>query len=223
MISVVIPTYNEETQIHQTLCQQELDSAGEVIVVDGRSQDATCQSVDPGRAALIQTFKRRSHQLNLGADAASGDILLFLHADSILEGGTCSTIVTGVQNGLIGGCLTQRIASPRKVYRLIERTGNLRARMSRIFYGDQAIFITRKAFDSIGGFDDVDLFDDVLFSQKMKNHGPSSILPRRVWTSPRRWQKQGVFKTTFINWLITIGFLGGIPIDKLKKYYIEIR
>jgi len=223
MISIIIPTYNEEKRISDVLeCIHKYDE--EIIIADGGSDDNTLEIAGRfERVRILKTEKGRAHQMNRAARIAKGNILLFLHADCIPEHDSLAKITACINSGYAGGCLSQRISSRKRIYRLIERSGNLRAKLSGIFYGDQAIFVKRDVFLSLGGFDDVDIFEDVLFSQKLRKSGKTAVLEKKVYTCSRRWQKQGIIKTTAINWLVTLGFIFGVSPQILKKVYQDIR
>lgn len=223
MISIIIPVYNEENIIKQTLANLPYREDIEVIVVDGESSDKTVEFAQQYPIKLIQCRKNRAVQMNKGAEASHGDILLFLHADCSLGEGSLEEIQDYLINGYIGGCLTQKINSKNLIYRFIEFSGNIRAKLFRIFYGDQAIFVRRDIFLRLNGFDDVPLFEDVLFSKKMKEIDKTKILNKKVFVSNRRWQKNGIIKTTLIYWLLSLGFSLGIPFDTLKKIYLDTR
>ncbi|MCF7917011.1 MAG: TIGR04283 family arsenosugar biosynthesis glycosyltransferase [Candidatus Omnitrophica bacterium] len=223
MISVIVPTFNEERNIRRILELFSQKSEIELIIVDGESQDQTSQIVADYPCLLIKTQKKRAYQLNKGAQRAKGDILIFLHADCLIDDYGLAAIKAAIDQGCIGGALSQKIEATSFIYRYIEFSGNLRAKLTKIFYGDQAIFVRKDIFNQIGGFEDVDLFDDVLFSKKLKKTGRTCLLNNKVYTLPRRWQKQGIIKTTIINWLISFGFIFKIPIDKLKNFYDDLR
>ena len=223
MISVIVPVYNEEKIIRQLLNSFSYNYSLEVIVVDGGSSDKTVEFTKQYPVRLIQCIKNRAVQMNEGEKISRGNILLFLHADCLIENGALREIVCCIDNSYIGGCLLQRIDSPKLIYRFIESSGNIRARLFKIFYGDQAIFVRRDIFLKIGGFDNVTLFEDALFSKKLKKEGSLRVLDNNIFVSPRRWEKNGIIKTTFINWLLTLGFMLGIPLDILKRIYIDVR
>ncbi len=222
-LSVIIAVHNEEKVLARTLAALCGREHCEVIVVDGESRDDSLRIAREFPVKLIKTGKNRARQFNLAAAAARGEILVFLHADCVPEDGALSEIRNAIELGYVGGALSQSIEDKSRIYRLIEHSGNKRAQFFRIFYGDQAIFVRRDIFFALRGFDEVDLFDDVLFSRKLRQAGKTGLLKKRVFTSPRRWQRQGVIRTTLVNWLISLGFIFGISPNILKKAYPEIR
>lgn len=223
-ISVIIPTYNEAKDIGRCIeCILDIAPDIELIVVDGGSLDETVNITRRYSVKTIQDIKNRAIQMNKGAERSRKDILLFLHADCLLEDNALSEIIKSIRDGYIGGCLSQEIDSSKIIYRFIEFSGNIRARMFKIFYGDQAIFVRKDIFFEIGGFDEVELFDDIIFSKKLRGKGKTVVLKQKVYTSPRRWERQGIIKTTIINWMISIGFFLKIPPSVLKKIYLDIR
>ena len=223
MVSVIIPVYNEESTIRKALSALTYKDCLEVIVVDGESQDRTREFARTFPARVVGCTKNRALQMNKGAQLATRDALVFLHADCRLEEGSLRAISDCLEDGCVGGCLTQRIDSNKFIYRLIGYLGNIRARMSKIFYGDQAIFVRRDIFFKLGGFDNLPLFEDILFSKKLMREGQTRILDKRVFSSPRRWQKNGIVITTIIFWFLTLGLSLGISFDRLKRLYQDIR
>lgn len=223
MVSVIIPVYNEESAIRKTLSALPYKDGLEVIVVDGESRDRTREFARAFPATVVECVKNRALQMNKGAQLASRDALVFLHADCRFEEGSLEAISDCLWAGCVGGCLTQAIDSKKFIYRLIEYSGNIRARLSKIFYGDQAIFVRRDVFFKLGGFDDVPLFEELMFSKKMIKEGKTRILNKKVFASPRRWQENGIVKTTVIFWLLTLGFYLGLPYNRLQGLYRDIR
>lgn len=223
MISVIIPTYNEEENITSLLQSFNYNDNCEVIIVDGGSSDKTVELAAKFPVKILKSGNGRAKQMNVGANHARGDILLFLHADCILEDGSIGKIKDSIKDGFIAGCLRHKIVSSRMIYRFIEFSGDLRARLYKVFYGDQAIFVKKDCFFKLGGYDDVELFDDVMFSKKLRKAGRICILDKNVYTQPRRWENQGVLRTTFINWTLTLGFMFGVPVRRLKSIYTDIR
>ena len=223
MISVIMPVYNEE----RVICRALDNIAGcknvEIILIDGGSSDETLQKAEKYPIKIIQSFRNRAYQLNKGCQIAKGRILLFLHADCLLEENSFNAVRACIDEGFIGGCFEHKIDSSRLIFRFIEKSGHLRAKFSKIFYGDQVIFVRKDIYFRIGGIDEVELFDDVIFSKKLRKIGETCVLNKKAFSSARRWETQGIIKTTLINWLISLGFLFGISPEKLKKIYLDVR
>lgn len=223
MISVIIPVYNEEKAISQTLDSLFYNDNLEVIVVDGSSLDRTVELAKKYPVKIIRSIKNRAAQMNTGVEAAGGDAFLFLHADCFLDKGAVEAIEKYLSKGYVGGCFSQKINSNQLIYRFIELSGNIRAKLFKIFYGDQAIFVSRDAFFRIGGFERGGLFEDILFSKKLRQIGRVAALKNKIYTSPRRWEVQGKIKATLINWFMTLGFWLRISPVTLKRIYLDIR
>jgi len=127
------------------------------------------------------------------------------------------------KNNFIGGCLTQRIDKNNLIYRFVEDQGNIRARISKIFYGDQGIFVRKDAFLQAGGFPEVPIMEDVLFSKKLRQLGRVAVLPDKIFVSSRRWDRNGIIRTVLLyNWLIILFHLR-VPLEKIKKLYNDLR
>lgn len=223
MVSIIIPAYNEAENIGEVLECLPCNNRSEIIVVDGQSHDRTVEFARKHHVKVISSVKNRAMQMNAGARAAKGDILLFLHADCLLEDGALTAITDHINNGYIGGCLTQKIRANNILYRIIEISGNIRARVFKVFYGDQAIFAQRDIFFKLGGFDNIPIFEDILFSRKMRRDGRTKALHKKVFTSPRRWEKEGIVKTTLVYWLLSLGYIFNLPYGGLKRIYHDIR
>lgn len=223
MISVIVPVYNEEKIIKQFLGSFSYNHSFEMIVVDGNSCDRTKELAQGFAVKVVECIKNRALQMNRGAQTAQGDVFLFLHCDCLPEEGSLEVIEDYLRDGYSGGCFSQRIRSPGLIYRFIEGSGNLRARLSKIFYGDQAIFVRKDIFLKAGGFDNVPLFEDILFSKKIAREGKTCVLSKKVFVSPRRWMKKGIIKATIIFSVLTLGFYLGIPYNRLKRLYPDIR
>ncbi len=222
MISIIIPFYNEErmlTKVSPSL--QKLSCVAELIFVDGQSTDQGAQ-IASQFGKIFQSKKNRASQMNYGASQARGDILLFLHADNFISPLTLDKITQkiGVE-GYAGGCLTQRLDDNAFIYRLIESQGNLRARLTKEFYGDQGIFVKKAAFLALGGFPEVPIMEDVLFSRSLRKYGKTVVLPEKILVSARRWKEQGILKTALLFSLINVLFWLRVPLPEIKQLYSE--
>ena len=190
-------------------------------MVDGSPAGDTLSAVAGKGVVKIRCAPGRGSQMNAGAAAASGEILLFLHADTKLPAGAGSRIAALCDDPAVaGGAFDLVIDSPRPVFRVIEKAASLRSRATRIPYGDQAIFIKAVVFHSIGGFRHIDIMEDIDLMQRLKRRRYRiRFADAPVRTSPRRWEKEGVLYTTIRNWILsTLFYLGASP-DRLKRYY----
>lgn len=226
MVTIIIPIYNEEKILsasEKAVQFRNLSKNAELIFVDGGSSDNSC-SMAASYGKILHSKIGRALQMNSGARSAGGDVLLFLHADTGITPDTLLAI-EGAINGrdFIGGCLTQRIDSDSFVYRIIEGQGNTRARRHKIFYGDQGIFVKKDAFERVGGFPEVPIMEDVLFTQQLRKMGQTVVLPDKIMVSARRWKKKGIIKTTLLFILIIILFRLKVPPYKIKQFYEDIR
>ena len=223
MISVIIPALNEAKILDQSLARLTPQLKGhELIIVDGGSTDET-PLIAKKYGRIIASERGRARQSNVGAAAAKGNILLFLHADVWLDSGAIEGVETAIAAGYVGGTFKQRIEGEHPLYRLIERAANFRAKRLRIFYGDGGIFIWRTYFDRIGGFPDIPIMEEVRFSQDLRRHGKVTLVEPKIHISARRWQKNGIVRTTLTNWLITLLYLLRVPPNHLAKLYRHIR
>jgi hypothetical protein len=219
-ISIIIPVLNEAATIARTLSHLEGGDNLEVIVVDGGSIDETTELAASRRTKVIQSNPGKAVQMNTGAAAAAGDILVFLHADTQLPEDFSHQIVSALnQNGVAAGAFRLTIDSSGAGIRIIERMANLRSRFLRLPYGDQALFMRKTLFDEIGGFPDLPIMEDFILVRRLKRKGKIVIVPAAVVTSPRRWLHLGIFKTWLINQLIIIAYYLGIPPERLTRLY----
>jgi rSAM/selenodomain-associated transferase 2 len=223
-ISVILPVFKEASLINHTIANilsSEYGGNVEIIVVDGSAEEETIRAIENNKARKIVSEKGRSRQMNKGATIARGEILLFLHADTLLPRDALSAIASIMQNHkFVGGAFDLGIDSARTVFRLIETAASLRSRITRVPYGDQGIFLRKGYFHTIGGFREIPLMEDVDLMRRIKKAGDRiCILPLRVKTSPRRWEKEGIIRCTLRNWtLLTLYYLG-CPPEKLVKHY----
>jgi rSAM/selenodomain-associated transferase 2 len=222
--SFIIPVWNEEAIISRMIEHvRGLRASGsaEIIVVDG---DPAGRTIKVARHMGVKTAiseKGRGNQMNLGASLAAGEILIFLHADTLLPPDALELIETAMENSsCIAGAFDLAIDSERPVFRLIEKAASLRSRMTRIPYGDQTIFIRKSDFRELGGFRDIPIMEDVEIMQRIKKRkGKICIIGRAVMTSPRRWEKEGIVYTTLRNWLLIALYFCGAKPEKLIRFY----
>lgn len=222
MISVIIPALNEE--LHVLHCIESLKTAGfsgEIIVADGGSEDRTRETA-LGRAGVmvIDSPRGRGTQMNAGSADASGDILLFLHADTILDHGWAEELRAALDDpSVVGGAFRFSIDDPSPKFRLVEAWVRLRCRVFKLPYGDQAIFIRRDAFQQLGGYKEIALMEDVDMVKRMKKLGRITLLRNRAVTSGRRWVSKGLLKTAAINQITMLFYLLGISPERLARLY----
>jgi rSAM/selenodomain-associated transferase 2 len=223
-ISVIIPAYNESALINATLSHVDSITAGrrvEIIVVDGHPGGTTLKSISSRGVIKLQSPRGRATQMNCGARAATGRILLFLHVDTRLDRDAPARILEATRTDeVIGGAFDLGIASPRTAYRLIEWMVHQRSRLSRIPYGDQAIFMNRLFFLRMDGYREMPLMEDIDLMRRVKKSGERiHIVPLKAWTSSRRWEREGVVFCTLRNWTLQIFYLLGVPPHALSRWY----
>ena len=223
MISVIIPILNEATILAKTLSRLQPELANhELIIVDGGSTDG---SVDIAKkyGRVVISERGRAKQLNAGASASTGDILIFLHADVWLEAGAFAAVETALSSGYVGGGFLQKIDGPSILYRIIERTADMRGKYLKVFYGDSGIFVSRSNFERIGGFTEVPIMEEMGFSKKLRRLGKTKMVKPRIHISARRWEANGIIRTTVKNWFITLLYFLGFSSERLAKLYRNIR
>jgi len=224
VFSVIIPTLNEEIRIEGLLRSFQNISALEVIVSDGMSQDRTVEIAKRLASCVLISARGRARQMNEGARHATGEVLLFLHADTRLEASAFDQLTSALGDPtIIGGAFSLGLESRAGGLRLIEAVTNLRSRLFSLPYGDQAIFVRRTVFEEIGGYTELPLMEDLDLVQRLKKRGRLVILPAKAITSARRWEKEGIFYTTVRNWAVTILFFLGVSPTTLARWYPPVR
>ncbi|HXA17178.1 MAG TPA: TIGR04283 family arsenosugar biosynthesis glycosyltransferase [Thermoanaerobaculia bacterium] len=218
-VTVVIPTLNEEDWIAGSVTSAFAAGAAEVIVVDGGSVDRTPRLAKGAGARLLLSVPMRARQLNLGADAASHETLVFLHADSRLPAGAAGVIEDALMQGADFGGFRIAFAEPSRRLRLAAAMINLRTSVTRCPWGDQAQFIRRETFLKAGGYPEMPLMEDYELARRMKRRGRSVLLPMTVTTSGRRFLRKGVLRTAAHNWRTIIRYRMGADIDALARSY----
>lgn len=222
-ISVIIPTLNEEHHLSRTLSMLRREHPYEIIVADGGSTD---QSLDIAQQAdhLVQCDRGRARQMNQGAQKASGDALIFLHADCCLTQGAFLAVKRCLaRRSVIAGCFQMQVDASGVLYRMIDACASIRVKLTGIIYGDQGLFLRRDIFEQIGGFPNVRFMEDVKISLLLRQLGRTKVLNHTITVSARRWQKQGILRQTFRNWTLTALAAMGIHPDRLAGYYPQVR
>jgi rSAM/selenodomain-associated transferase 2 len=222
-VSVIIPTLNEECCLGETLALLRQHRPYEIIVVDGGSDDATCR-LAASADWLLHGPRGRAAQMNLGAAHATGEVLLFLHADGALEKGALPDAEYLLnRRRAAAGCFTLTVRARGWLFRSIERCATLRVRRTGLVYGDQGLFLRRDFFESLGGFPRFAFMEDLFFSRQLRRHGRILVSPRRIFVSPRRWQRNGLIRQSLQNWLLTGLALAGVHPDRLASFYPALR
>ena len=273
MISIVIPTLNESDYLADTLqfIFDAISNPVEIIVVDGGSVDNTVEIATKFGVQVVLCGNGRSAQMNAGAAVATGDVLMFLHGDTLVPIGfdrwveewidpPKSPLVRGtmrircaraVQVGMnqkynfkshlfhrnhvpplprgargdrpIAGAFNLTINSDRSGLRWVEWGVKVRSKFFNLPYGDQALFLKASTFHELGGFPELPIMEDFVFVRSLLKHGKITIVPAAVTTSARRWEQQGILKTTIINQIMILGYYLSISPNRLKQWYRSTR
>jgi rSAM/selenodomain-associated transferase 2 len=223
-ISIILPVLDEADRINLAighLRALEANDGREIIVVDGDPSGSTIREVRDRGVKTATSARGRAIQMNHGAALASGSILLFLHADTMLPVGAVSLVRAALRDPRVqAGAFNLGIASDRPIFRITEQYVALRTRLTRIPFGDQAIFIRRSYFDFIGGFREIPVMEDVDLMKRIRTRGDRiSIIPAQVRTSARRWEREGILSCTFRNWSLQLAFALGVKPEKLARWY----
>lgn len=226
--SIIIPVFHESHLINtriEHIYNYQPNKGLEVIIVDGNPQGDTINTIQHKNVITLTSDMGRAKQMNIGASIAHGRILVFLHVDSLLSPKALNRIKKVLQEKVyVGGAFDLHIQSDKLIFKIIAKVASIRSRLTRIPYGDQAIFIRRDYFFKIGGYSNIPLMEDVELMQRIKKRGDRiCILSDRVFTSPRRWEKEGIIYTTLRNWLLICLYFLGVSPEKLKKFYDPYR
>lgn len=223
VISVIIPALNEAACIAASLIplQSWRDAGHEVIVVDGGSTDDTVSLARPlADQILVSTRRGRAYQMNRGAQAARGDILLFLHADTRPPEHATRGVIDAVTARPKGwGFFAVRFTGASPLLRLVAVMMNWRSRLTGIATGDQAVFVRRPLFEAVGGYPAIDLMEDIALSKRLKQIHRPICLPMPVTTSSRRWERHGILRTVFLMWRLRLAFFFGADPGRLAQRY----
>jgi rSAM/selenodomain-associated transferase 2 len=223
-ISVVIPVFQEQDLINEAIERIRGLASGataEIIVVDGGTEAETLAVVRDDDVKRIASERGRGKQMNEGAAAAKGDVLLFLHVDTQLPPDGLQRITSLMEEARFSaGAFDLAISATGLSYRIIERAASLRSRLTGIPYGDQAIFVRRNCFMSLGGYKEMPIMEDVDLMRRVRRDGRRiGFIREKVRTSARRWEKEGVVRCTCRNWTIMMLYLLGVPPERLAAWY----
>lgn len=220
-VSIVIPTLDERNHIGLLLSDLEpLRQTGhEVIIADGASTDGTRALAGARADRVILAPQGRASQMNAGAGTATGDVLWFLHADSRALPRAQSQLLDACRAGAIWGRFDVRLAGHRPLLRLVERMMNWRSRLTGIATGDQGIFVTRAAFEAVGGFPPIPLMEDVALSKALRRQARPVCLSGPILTSSRRWEENGILRTILLMWRLRLAYALGADPRRLADLY----
>jgi len=219
-LSIIIPVLNEQANLSQISSHlQSIRHQGhEVIIVDGGSTDSTLAISYEVADHVIISKTGRALQMNNGAAIASGNVFVFLHADTFLPDNAVK-IISESMSEHTWGRFNVRLSSNRSVYRLIESLINLRSCFTSIVTGDQAMFIEKSLFDRVAGFPEIALMEDIEMSRKLKKIDRPVCIKQKVITSSRRWENRGVVTTVVLMWKLRLYYFFGVSPDKLNQLY----
>lgn len=224
MISIIIPTLNEEKTIANTIKNLEnLIGDKEIIVVDGGSSDNTVLEASK-YANVVKSKMGRSFQMNSGAKIAKGEIFWFVHSDSIIQENSLIQIENAISKGYIGGGFHLYFYDLNtKFMKFVQVTSNMRGKFLKLIYGDQGIFVRKDVFEKLGGFPEIEIMEDWEFSLMIKKHGKTCLINAPIGTSARRFKKGGELKTLLLMHKLKILYTLGVSPKELVKIYREAR
>ena len=217
---MIIPALNEAEQIEAAIVSAREAGAGEVLVADGGSQDETLSRALAAGAVTVSSPCGRSAQQNRAARQATGDVLLFLHADCRLPSTAAEQVAEVLGDArVVAGAFRQRIDAKGFGFRLLESGNAWRASWLRRPYGDQGLFVRKAVFQRLGGFPEVRFLEDLLLVRCLRTRGRLVLLPGPLLVSARRWQRHGLCRQTLRNWCILLAEKLGVSPDRLASHY----
>jgi len=223
-LSIIVPVLNESAILARSLATVVgADGVDEVIVVDGGSSDDTRAIAAAVGAQLLTSERGRGLQMNAGAAAATGELLLFLHADTELPLGFAQELRRVIEKGAGWGRFDLRFDQGGLLLGLIAWLISRRSRLTRCATGDQAIFVRRELFESVGGYTEGLLFEDVALCRRLKHLAVMGIPQHPVVTSSRRWRRAGTLRTSLLMWGLKLLYLAGFPSPRLARFYRDVR
>lgn len=222
-LAIVVPVLNEAANLSALLLNLSQVSALqgapiELVLVDGGSSDGTVALARAAGVKVVDAPRSRAQQMNAGAQATQAANLLFLHADTRLPEQACALVQDALQHHAWGR-FDVYIEGQARLLRLVAVMMNWRSRLSGIATGDQAMFMTRQAFERVGGFADQPLMEDIAMSTRLKAMGPAACLRAKVTTSGRRWEQRGLWRTIFLMWRLRLAYWLGAAPEALARAY----
>lgn len=222
LLSIIIPTFNAQTSIVDTLVplQSFREQGHEVIVVDGGSTDDTCQLAAPLADNVVGSLRGRAQQMNLGAQVASGEILVFLSVDTFLpQYADLMILVCLFSHRKDWGRFDIRLEGQQFSLRVIEALANLRSRLTGIATGEQAIFVKRRVFEQMQGFPEIPILEDISLSRQLRRKSRPVCLKNKVVVSERRWAEKGLMRTIVRMWRLRFAYALGVSPWTLEKRF----
>jgi rSAM/selenodomain-associated transferase 2 len=224
LISIILPVLHEAGNINTVITHLrdlQQNSPLEIIVVDGDPAGSTLQAIRDDGIVRVLSEPGRARQMNRGASRAQGEALLFLHADTLLPRQALTRIAVALADTrFVAGAFDLGFDTKRIIFRLTEKYVALRTRLTMIPFGDQAIFVRRAYFEKIGGYAEIPLMEDVELMSRIRKRGDRiCIIPEKVLTSLRRYEREGILYCTFRNWALQLCYRAGVSPEKLVKWY----
>jgi rSAM/selenodomain-associated transferase 2 len=218
--SIIIPTLNEEKTIEPCLSAlQPLRSNCEIIIVDGGSTDNTIVIARSLADKVVSSDKGRARQMNNGARYASGNVLIFLHADTSLPENALQLIQQKLNSSRKWGRFDIQLSGKHFMLKVIAQMMNWRSRLTGIATGDQVIFVTRQAFEKAGQYPEINLMEDIAICKALRKISPPICLKAKVISSGRRWERYGIYKTILLMWNIRLRYFFGADPQILAFLY----
>jgi rSAM/selenodomain-associated transferase 2 len=223
-LSIIIPVLSETesfSEIIKHIRDQNADGTAEIIVVDGDPRGSTISAIKSEGVLTAVAEKGRARQMNHGAALATGDVLLFLHADTLLPPNAFALIRSTMNDKrFVGGAFDLGFNTKRTIFRIAELYVFLRTRLTKIPFGDQALFIRRDFFEKFGGYQDIPIMEDVELMKRIRHQAHNiRIIPVKVSTSVRRYEREGILYCTLRNWLLQISYGLGVSPERLVQWY----
>ncbi|MBV1873014.1 MAG: TIGR04283 family arsenosugar biosynthesis glycosyltransferase [Gammaproteobacteria bacterium] len=225
MLSIIVPFLNEAQEMPKLCSHLQVlkDKGCEIILIDGGSEDDSLAITKQHGFPVLRAAAGRANQMNAGAATATGDTLLFLHADTRLPDSADTDIIEALQSGqYLWGRFDIHIDGKHPLLNVIAWFINQRSRMTSIATGDQGIFVKRALFQQVGGFPEQDLMEDIALTARLKKWGQPHCITTKISTSGRRWETQGVVATVLLMWRLRLAYWLGAPPETLKKQYTQV-